>query len=163
MTASAATDPAPDVGPAPARVTTGNSRHDTPRPGVSSLDATLAALADPVRRRVVDLLAAAPRRSGELATEVGVSPATMSKHLRILRTSGLVTDTHPDFDTRVRIYSLASAPMSELRQWLAATEQGWTEQLTAFAAHLGDDPDRGSAEASTTGDTDSGSAETSGG
>lgn len=108
------------------------------------LDDTLAALADPVRRRVVEVLAQGPRRSGELAHDAGVTPATMSKHLRVLRQHGLVHDTHPEFDTRVRIYALASAPMTELRAWLAATEQGWTEQLGAFAAHVGstaDDPD----------------------
>jgi len=102
----------------------------------SDLDATFAALADPARRRAVELLSAAPRRSGELATLVGVSPATMSKHLRVLRNSGLVSQQSADFDTRVRIYSLASAPMADLRRWLADTEQGWVDQLGAFAEHL---------------------------
>ena len=105
----------------------------------TDLDTTLAALADPVRRRVVELLGAAPHRSGELATQVGVTPATMSKHLRVLRRSGLVTQTSAEFDTRVRVYSLTSAPMVELRRWLADTEQGWSEQLGAFAAHLAGD------------------------
>ncbi len=100
------------------------------------VDTTFAALADPARRRVVELLSAAPRRSGELATLVGVTPATMSKHLRVLRTSGLVTHTSADFDTRVRIYSLSAAPMADLRRWLADTEQGWVDQLGAFADHL---------------------------
>lgn len=105
------------------------------------LDATFAALADPARRRAVELLSAAPRRSGELAAMVGVSPATMSKHLRVLRQSGLVTQRSADVDTRVRVYSLASAPMVDLRRWLADTEQGWVDQLGAFADHLaGDDP-----------------------
>ena len=46
----------------------------------------------------------------------------------------------PDFDARVRIYTLRSAPMTELRGWLANTERGWAEQLTAFAAHLEREP-----------------------
>jgi len=51
----------------------------------SSLDATLSALADPHRRRVIDALREAPRRAGELAEIVGLSPPAMSRHLRALR------------------------------------------------------------------------------
>ncbi|MEO5723209.1 MAG: metalloregulator ArsR/SmtB family transcription factor [Ilumatobacteraceae bacterium] len=105
-------------------------------PAVIALDDTLAALADPVRRRMVELLADQPRRAGELATALAITPSAMSKHLRVLRQRGLVTATHPEFDTRVRIYSLRAAPMMELRSWLATAEHGWAEQLTAFAAHL---------------------------
>jgi DNA-binding transcriptional ArsR family regulator len=104
------------------------------------LDDTLAALADPVRRRTVELLAERPRRAGELASELGTTPSAMSKHLRVLRQRGLVTETHPDFDARVRIYALRSGPMTELRSWLGIAERGWAEQLTAFALHLEDDP-----------------------
>jgi len=82
------------------------------------------------------LLSARPRRAGELAAELGAAPSAMSKHLRTLRQAGLVDETHPEFDARVRIYALRSAPMADLRSWLDATEQGWSEQLTAFAAHL---------------------------
>jgi DNA-binding transcriptional ArsR family regulator len=60
----------------------------------------------------------------------------MSKHLRILRDGGLVTERHPGHDTRVRIYSLRSAPMTALRAWLDAAERGWAEQLVSFAEHL---------------------------
>jgi DNA-binding transcriptional ArsR family regulator len=100
------------------------------------IDEALAALADPARRRAVELLAQRPRRAGELASALGVSPSAMSKHLRILRDGGLLTEAHPAHDTRVRIYSLRSAPMTDLRAWLDAAERGWTEQLTAFAQHL---------------------------
>lgn len=103
---------------------------------VAALDDTLAALADPVRRRTVELLAARPHRAGELAVEIGTTPSAMSKHLRVLRRRGLVTETHPDFDARVRIYALRSAPMTELRTWLDTAERGWAAQLTAFAHHL---------------------------
>jgi DNA-binding transcriptional ArsR family regulator len=102
----------------------------------AGLDDTLAALADPLRRRAVELLAERPHRAGELATALGTTPSTLSKHLRVLRQRGLVTDTHPDIDARVRIYALRSAPMTELRTWLDTAERGWVEQLSAFAAHL---------------------------
>ena len=100
------------------------------------IDDAFAALADPARRRAVELLAHQPRRAGELARALRVSPSAMSKHLRILRDRGLVSDTHPANDTRVRIYALRSAPMADLRAWLEATERGWAEQLSAFAEHL---------------------------
>ena len=100
------------------------------------VDDAFAALADPARRRAVELLAHEPRRAGDLARALRVSPSAMSKHLRILRDRGLVTETHPAHDTRVRIYSLRSAPMTNLRAWLDTTARGWTEQLAAFAEHL---------------------------
>jgi len=101
-----------------------------------SLDRTLAALADPHRRRVVDLLRERPHRAGELAAVLELTPPVMSRHLRVLRESGLVDDAHPAFDARVRIYSLRSGPMDELRSWLAATQRGWVGELTAFKDHV---------------------------
>jgi DNA-binding transcriptional ArsR family regulator len=101
-----------------------------------TVDATLAALADPVRRRSVELLAERPRRAGELAAEVGVSAPVMSRHLRVLRDAALVEEEHPPFDARVRIYSLRAARMAELRSWLADAEAGWSEQLAAFKEHV---------------------------
>ena len=71
-----------------------------------SLDATLAALADPSRRRVVELLGARPHRAGELAEALGLSAPAMSRHLKALKQSGLVEEAHPDFDARVRVYAL---------------------------------------------------------
>lgn len=101
-----------------------------------SLDATLSALADPHRRRVIDALREAPRRAGELAEIAGLSPPAMSRHLRALRKSGLIAETHPDFDARVRIYHLRPEPMTQLKQWLEETEKLWTTQLAAFKAHI---------------------------
>jgi DNA-binding transcriptional ArsR family regulator len=100
------------------------------------LDATLRALADPQRRMIIELLSRNPSRAGDLARYVGVSPPVMSKHLRQLRQAGLVEESHPEFDTRVRIYALRSAGLSELQAWLAATEAMWMAQLTAFKHHI---------------------------
>jgi DNA-binding transcriptional ArsR family regulator len=100
------------------------------------LDRTLAALADPARRRVVELLREQPRRAGELADALSVSPSVMSRHLKVLRDSDVVEEVSPTFDARVRIYSLRSGATAGLRSWLDAVEQGWTEQLTALKAHV---------------------------
>jgi DNA-binding transcriptional ArsR family regulator len=100
------------------------------------LDRTLAALADPHRRRLIELLRERPRRAGELAAALGLNPPALSRHLRTLKASGLIADAHPEFDARVRIYSLRPKPMADLQAWLVETERLWTEQLAAFKAHL---------------------------
>jgi DNA-binding transcriptional ArsR family regulator len=102
----------------------------------AAVDRTLAALADPHRRRVVDLLRERPRRAGELAAALAVAPSVMSRHLRVLRETGLVEETSPEFDARVRIYSLRSAALADLRAWLDAVERGWAEELTALKRHV---------------------------
>ena len=60
----------------------------------------------------------------------------MSRHLRLLRTTGLVEEKHPEFDARVRIYALRPAPIAGLRRWLEETERLWSEQLSAFKEHI---------------------------
>ncbi|MPZ13411.1 MAG: metalloregulator ArsR/SmtB family transcription factor [Chloroflexi bacterium] len=106
----------------------------TARP--ANVDRTLAALADPHRRRSIDLLRERPRRAGELASAVGLAPPAMSRHLRILRQSGLVDEIRSDFDARVRIFTLRPEPIAELKHWLEEMEQMWAEQLSAFKAHV---------------------------
>jgi DNA-binding transcriptional ArsR family regulator len=83
-----------------------------------TIDRTLAALADPVRRGVVDLLRKRPRRAGELAAAFEMSPPSMSRHLRLLRRSGLVAEGEVDGDARVRVYRLRAGPFAALRAWL---------------------------------------------
>ena len=100
------------------------------------MDRTLAALADPERRRAIELLREGPLRAGELAHAIGLPPPAMSRHLRVLRQSGLVEESHPEFDARVRIYSLRPGPMAELRGWLDETERLWAEQLLSFKKHV---------------------------
>ncbi len=102
----------------------------------AALDRTLAALADPHRRKVVELLGERPRRAGELAASVGLAPPALSRHLRALKASGLIGDDHPDYDARVRIYSLRPEPMANLKAWLETMEQLWAMQLAALKAHI---------------------------
>ena len=100
------------------------------------LDRTLAALADPHRRQVVDLLRERPHRAGELAQAARISFPAMSRHLRTLRKSGLVEEDRDEFDSRVRMYRLRPDAMAELKKWLAETDALWARQLSAFKAHL---------------------------
>jgi DNA-binding transcriptional ArsR family regulator len=103
---------------------------------MSNLDRTLAALADPYRRRAVDLLRERPHRAGELAAVLKIAFPLMSRHLKTLRESGLVEEDRDEFDSRVRIYRLRPEPMADLKQWLAETEALWSRQLLALKAHL---------------------------
>jgi DNA-binding transcriptional ArsR family regulator len=93
------------------------------------LDYTLAALAEPTRRRVVELLREGPRRAGELAEAMKVSFPLMSRHLRTLRMSGLVEEKHSDLgDSRIRVYGLRREPFEELQAWLKQVQAFWTDQ-----------------------------------
>lgn len=102
----------------------------------SDIDRTLAALADTHRRRAIELLGEGPMRAGELAEAVGLAGPAMSRHLRVLRTSGLVEESHPVEDARVRIYRLCQAPFQDLEAWLTETQVAWGDQLAAFKAHV---------------------------
>lgn len=98
----------------------------------AALDRTLAALAEPNRRRLVDLLRQRPYRAGNLAQAANLSPPALSRHLRTLRRCGLVEESHPDFDARIRVYQLRPEPMVELLRWLEETERLSSEQVDAF-------------------------------
>jgi DNA-binding transcriptional ArsR family regulator len=103
---------------------------------VSALDETLLALADRTRRGTIDLLRKRPRRAGELAAALSMSPAAMSRHLRVLRKSGLVTEDGLEEDARVRVYRLRPERFSGLRQWVEEVEGSWAAELEAFKEHV---------------------------
>jgi DNA-binding transcriptional ArsR family regulator len=100
------------------------------------VDALFAALADPARRRAVEILGKGPRRAGELAGLLGLQAPAMSRHLKEMKAVGLVVESHPEVDARVRVYALNTARLSDLKTWLARAEQGWSDQLAAFATHV---------------------------
>jgi DNA-binding transcriptional ArsR family regulator len=110
----------------------------------ADLDATLAALADPTRRAVVELLRERPRRASDLAAAAGATRPAMSRHLRVLRTAGLVEQEISERDARERIVRLKRSRFAELRDWLGEVEAFWNDQLEAFRAHA--EGERGSAE-----------------
>ncbi len=100
------------------------------------VDALFSALADPARRRAVEILGKGPRRAGELASLLGLPAPAMSRHPKEMKSVGLVIESHPEVDARVRVYALNAACLSDLKDWLARAEQGWSDQLDAFAAHV---------------------------
>jgi DNA-binding transcriptional ArsR family regulator len=102
---------------------------------VGQVDRTFAALADPTRRGVIELLRRGPRRAGELAEALDASAPAMSRHLRVLRAGGLVQEQDGGADRRVRVYRLRPAPFRDLRRWLDDVESFWTAELQAFKRH----------------------------
>ena len=103
----------------------------------ASLDNTLAALAEPTRRGVVDLLRVRPRAAGELASAFRMSAPAMSRHLRVLRLKGLVEETHAELeDARLRVYRLRRQPFVQLRNWAAEVEAFWSDQLEGFKEYV---------------------------
>jgi DNA-binding transcriptional ArsR family regulator len=101
----------------------------------AALNRTFAALADPTRRAAVQLLLRGPRRAGELAAELGSTPAGLSRHLRVLRESGLVGEEVLEADGRVRLLYLERQRFDALRSWVEDVEAFWSGQLASFKAH----------------------------
>ena len=99
------------------------------------MEKTFAALGDPTRLAVINLLRDRPHRAGELASALHMSAPALSRHLRVLRKSGLIADDEPDSDARVRLYRLQPAAFASIRDWLTGVEAFWGGQLEAFKAH----------------------------
>jgi DNA-binding transcriptional ArsR family regulator len=89
----------------------------------------LAALADPTRRRIVELLSDGERTAGELASNFAAARPGVSRHLRVLREQGLV---RVRTDGRRRVYSLDPAPLAELDAWLDHYRAFWANRLDAL-------------------------------
>lgn len=96
------------------------------------LDEAFGALADPTRRRVVELLGKGPRRASDLARAVDASRPGMSRHLRILREAGLVREEDDAEDARARIYRLEPSAFTGVKSWIECVETFWLDQLQSF-------------------------------
>jgi DNA-binding transcriptional ArsR family regulator len=105
-----------------------------------NLDAAFNALSDSARREMIRILLQQPRRAGELAESIDMSPQALSRHLRILRRAGLVSEAGIETDARVRVYSVHPAAFQPVQQWLAQVEQLWRGQLNAFKAYAENSP-----------------------
>jgi DNA-binding transcriptional ArsR family regulator len=96
-----------------------------------------AALAEPSRRQILDLLRERERSVGELVDRLRISQPGVSKHLRVLRAAGLV---HVRPDGRRRVYVLRAAPLADMDAWLAPYRRHWAERLDALERHLEENP-----------------------
>ncbi|HEY2144640.1 MAG TPA: metalloregulator ArsR/SmtB family transcription factor [Steroidobacteraceae bacterium] len=96
------------------------------------LNAAFAALSDASRREMIRLLLHKPRRPGELAECIAMSPQALSRHLRVLRKAGLVLEQGVENDARVRIYSVHPSAFQPVQQWMAQVEDLWRRQLQSF-------------------------------
>jgi DNA-binding transcriptional ArsR family regulator len=86
------------------------------------------AIADPTRRRLLELVSDREIPAGELADQFTVSRPAVSRHLRVLREAGLVQERR---EGRLRLYRADPAPLAELQRWL---EGYWGERLAALKA-----------------------------
>src|SRR5687768_821759 len=94
---------------------------------IISMMTVYEAIAEPVRRRILDLIRERPRLVGELVEALGISQPGVSKHLRVLREAGLVQVRQ---DAQRRWYELRAEPLAELNDWLAAYRDRLEEQYT---------------------------------
>lgn len=106
-----------------------------PRSTAADLDSSFAALSDATRREMIRTLLQKPRRAGELAECVAMSPQALSRHLRVLRRAGLIAEQGVQEDARVRIYSVQPAAFEPLQEWLGQVEDLWRRQLQSFKAY----------------------------
>lgn len=95
--------------------------------------ATFAVVAEPTRRRILDLLRERARSVGELVDQLGLSQPGVSKHLRVLREAGLVAVRR---DAQRRWYELRPEPLEEIDDWLEPYRQLWSDRLDALERHL---------------------------
>jgi len=94
---------------------------------------TLAVLAEPTRRRIVELLSEGEQSAGQLAANFRTSRPGVSRHLRVLREHGLV---HAREDGQRRLYSLDPTPLLELDEWLQRYRCFWTNRLDALDTEI---------------------------
>jgi DNA-binding transcriptional ArsR family regulator len=97
--------------------------------------AAFASLADPSRRRILDLLLERPRSVGELVDALGLSQPGVSRHLRVLREARLVSVRA---DAQRRIYEVSPEPLTEVDAWLEPYRRMFAEHLDALERHLDD-------------------------
>src|SRR5438067_6251260 len=100
---------------------------------LAGMSATFEVLAEPNRRRILDLLRADERAVGDLVERLAISQPAVSKHLRVLRDAGLV-DVRTD--AQRRLYRVNVAPLRAVEDWLAPYREMWPAHLDALEAHL---------------------------
>jgi DNA-binding transcriptional ArsR family regulator len=100
---------------------------------------TFEIVAEPSRRRILDLLRMESRAVGDLADLLGLAQPAVSKHLRVLREAGLVT---AEVEAQRRLYRLNAEPLRELYAWVVPYRRHWERHLDDLERHLDAMPDR---------------------
>ena len=90
-------------------------------------------VAEPTRRRILDLLLAGELSVSELVEGLAISQPAVSRHLRVLREAGLVSSRT---DAQRRLYSINAAPLAELDSWLEPYRRLWAGRLDQLTVHL---------------------------
>jgi DNA-binding transcriptional ArsR family regulator len=93
-------------------------------------DPVFSALANPVRRRLLELLVDGPRTAGDLAGQFELSRPAVSEHLRVLRLAALVREQPSG---RERHYHLTAEPLAEVGEWLHPFERYWRDRLRSLS------------------------------
>ncbi|MFI0453796.1 metalloregulator ArsR/SmtB family transcription factor [Actinomadura sp. 6N118] len=99
------------------------------------MDEVVNAIADPVRREILALLRERPRTVSDIASRFTISRPAISRHLRVLRESGLV---HDELVGRQRLYTLDTAPLTGLAEWITflRSPAGWQHRLDALETEV---------------------------
>ncbi len=96
----------------------------------------LSALADPTRRQIVEMLGDGPRTATAIHDAFPIANPAVSRHLRVLRETGLVSERRVPDDARVRLYTLEPEPLQDLSQWLDELSRLWQSQLDSFKDYV---------------------------
>jgi DNA-binding transcriptional ArsR family regulator len=96
-----------------------------------------AALAEPHRRQILDLLRGGERPAGDLVKSLELSQPGVSKHLKVLREVGLVVVRA---EGKQRLYALRSEPLADVAQWLEPYRAFWSKRLDTLERHLEENP-----------------------
>ena len=102
-----------------------------------TLVSAYAALAEPHRRQILDLLRGGERPAGDLVQSLQLSQPGVSKHLKVLREVGLVAVRAQG---KQRLYALRPEPLAEIDQWLEPYRAFWSQRLDALERHLEENP-----------------------
>ena len=98
---------------------------------------TYAALAEPNRREILEMLRGGERSVNDLVDRLSLSQPGVSKHLKVLRAAGLVDSRA---DGRRRLYALRPEPLAEVAEWLEPYRVFWSDRLDALERHLEENP-----------------------
>ena len=97
---------------------------------MANTDRVFLALANPVRRELLEILARQPMSAGKLSEQFELSRPAVAEHLKVLRDAGLVAD---EAQGRHRIYRLTAEPLAQLGEWLHPFERFWRARLAKLA------------------------------